>query len=228
MRSDRLPAGEPRDRPARGAPHLILVRHGATALNSRGRYQGRVDPPLSVAGLLQARALAGPIGDAANGAVVRSSDRRRALETAHLVLPGSDPEPDPRLRELDFGLFDGRSYMENRERHGPAFDAWVRDPASVAPPGGETLPELRRRVLGCLRDAPAGGMVAFTHAGPIRIAMADALGTRFDDTWRWRIEPGDAVRITCGEHGASVERMRGRAAGRCGPVIWTLLGRGPE
>lgn len=202
---------------------LILVRHTATALNDTRRYQGHVDPPLTRAGEARAAALweelngrlasladrrATPASAAATytGADdptravrrlrVYTSDLRRAHRTAALALPGVVATPDPRLRELDFGEFDGADYAENLRRHGDRFRAWIADPAAAPPPGGEALGEFEARVLAWLREQPAGGIVvAFTHGGPIRVLLAHGRGVPFDHVDAAACRPGEILHL---------------------------------
>lgn len=187
---------------------LTLVRHGRTALNSEGRYQGHVDPPLSTGGEDEARSLAAllrsavdpaPGQDDASGrraSTIYTSDLQRASRTAALALPGARVIAEPRLRELDFGAFDGRTYKENLAEFGDAFRAWIDDPVRVRPPGGEVLGELEARVLVWLDALPRDGhIVAFTHGGPIRVLLARLRGVRFQAVRGVRIAPGEAIRI---------------------------------
>jgi len=80
---------------------LVVVRHGATAWNRSGRFQGRTDVPLDDVGRAQARAVgAGLAGERFDLAV--ASDLGRARETAELALAGRPParELDARFREM--------------------------------------------------------------------------------------------------------------------------------
>jgi broad specificity phosphatase PhoE len=190
---------------------LILVRHGETDLNAGRRYQGRVDPPLSERGRRQARELAQRLArtlgvDPAASATfeVHTSVSERARRTATIALPGRLASSDARLAELDFGVFDGRNYEENLAAFGDRFRAWIEDPEGVRPPGGETLAELRARVHDWLDALPADrNVIAFTHAGPIRVALARALDVAYEDTWKLQVGPCDAFRLRLGERPAS-------------------------
>ncbi len=208
---------------------LTLVRHGETALNAERRYQGRIDPPLSEHGAAQAAALANVLrralsaeaaGHAAPPApIVYASDSTRALHTAALALPGATVVPEPRLRELDFGAFDGRSYEENLDAHGDLFRAWIDDPAGVRPPGGETLPELEARIADWLDTLPRDGhVIAFTHGGPIHAILARLHRVPFVVARHHGVAPGDALRLIVPAHESGLVsppvRLRDHAAGR--------------
>ena len=94
---------------------VILVRHAATAW-SGVRYCGVSDPPLSPTGLGEARWLAATLaGDLPPNTRIVSSPSRRAVATASAIvdagrLPGV--ELDPRWREADVGVAEGRTFEE--------------------------------------------------------------------------------------------------------------------
>lgn len=157
---------------------LTLVRHGATPLTEAGRYQGHRDVDLSAAGERQARRLGSLL--AAHGIAptdVWTSDLLRTRRTAELALPDARPRPDPRLRELALGAFEGFTFDENRERSGVRFIRWIESPERHRPPGGESVAELRARLLGWWADLPdRGDVLVVTHGGPIRVLIARILG----------------------------------------------------
>lgn len=82
---------------------VCLLRHGETAWNAQGRYLGRTDLPLTPAG----RAALGPAGF--TPALVYVSPLRRTAETAEILFPGAEQSAVPDFREMDFGVFEGRS-----------------------------------------------------------------------------------------------------------------------
>lgn len=175
-----LPGGE---RPASGGVagmRLFLVRHGETAGNAEGRYIGWSDLPLSERGAAQAEALGRRLA-AEPITVVFSSDLLRTSATAAAIAAphGLRHRTDPGLRELRFGAFEGRTYNEIADQNRTALEAWITDPETVAPPGGETLAQLRRRVL--LALPRQDGAVVVTHGGPIRALLSGWTGRPFWD-----------------------------------------------
>src|SRR5215213_2410221 len=100
---------------------LLLARHGETAWNSEGRWQGHTDIALSPRGREQAVALAGRLQRLGHAvARIRSSDLGRARETAEIVartLGVTDLGVDPRLRERGFGVFEGLTREECGARY---------------------------------------------------------------------------------------------------------------
>ena len=88
---------------------ILLARHGETDWNSGRRVQGHTDIPLNATGIEQARTLAAQLAGEPLTAVF-SSDLSRALDTARAVADagtGSRSTVDPRLREKNFGTWEG-------------------------------------------------------------------------------------------------------------------------
>ena len=58
----------------------------------------------------------------------------------------ADAPPDPRLREIDLGDYEGRSW-EEFEADAELTAAFAADPYSTALPNGESLAQLEERVM---------------------------------------------------------------------------------
>lgn len=151
------------------------MRHGATPWNAGGRFQGSSDVGLSEVGIAQAGAISRRLKNESIDRVY-TSDLSRALETARAVagFHGIEPLPDARLREFDFGDWEGLTWHEIASRHPELRDA--TDARTYAPPGGETFAAVRERVRAFLndlaRDGPAHAVVV-THAGPLHAILAE-------------------------------------------------------
>jgi alpha-ribazole phosphatase len=191
---------------------LLLIRHGATAWNTTGRFQGQADPPLSPPGVRQARALA----DCMASEVVHAcytSDLQRARETARTVAKplGLQVRLDRRWREMAFGAWEGFHWDEIRQRDPEGLAAWQTDPLRVAPPGGETLAQLADRVadaLACLRqhhDTQTVMLVA--HGGPLRMLLCLALGLSPRLHWYFGLTPGSLSEMHVDRQGAMLTRL---------------------
>jgi broad specificity phosphatase PhoE len=178
---------------------LVLVRHGQTDANARGLLLGRADPPLSEVGRGQAATLAARIP--ADARVV-ASPLRRARETAAAF--GRPVEVDERWIELDYGEFDGKPIADVPRE---LWTAWRADPHFV-PAGGESLAMLGTRVRAAcdalLDDARDGDVVVVSHVSPIKAAIAWALGTGDEITWRLFVQLASITRVAIGPWGPSL------------------------
>lgn len=167
---------------------LTLIRHGLTAWNVSGRFQGHSDVPLSPEGQAQAQRLSEYVASFPDMDQVYASPLARAVETARIAFPGREPCRDERLRELDFGAFEGHTRDELDAD--PRWLAWMEDPFDRPAPGGEAYRDLRDRVTAWLADARArhggGHVVAVTHSGTIQMLFAALLGVE-KPRWRKRI-----------------------------------------
>jgi probable phosphoglycerate mutase len=154
---------------------LTFVRHGQTQWNASRRFQGSTDIPLSEEGLAQAAALgrafaAEPIDR------IYSSDLSRALETARAIaLPhGLEVETDRRLREFNFGRWEGLTWDEICRRWPQAREHGPTSAGQFQPDGGESFGQVVDRVRAFLNDVfarPERRVVAVAHAGVVHAAL---------------------------------------------------------
>ena len=186
---------------------LWLVRHGETVWNTEGRVQGWGDPPLSETGKTQARKLAPRLAHATFTAVY-SSDLRRTTETARLSLPAANVTLETRLRELNFGAWEGRTWREVAENDADAVKAWYGDPYRNAPTDGEAYGDLETRVQSWLGTLPQMGRVlAFAHGGPIRALLYGLTGVPNGQTWRFEVGAASLTKLVLGDAGAIVKTV---------------------
>ncbi|MDN5761407.1 MAG: histidine phosphatase family protein [Microlunatus sp.] len=95
------------------AAQLVVLRHGRTAWNASGRFQGQADLPLDETGVAQAGRAAAALAELAPSAIV-SSDLTRARQTAAPLAQrcGLAVSTDPRLREIHVGSWEGLTIEE--------------------------------------------------------------------------------------------------------------------
>ena len=105
---------------------IYLLRHGLTEYNAQKRYQGQRDIPLSPEGLAQLRRAD------IDPKVVYISTLQRTAQTAKVLFPKAKLVPVDGLKEMCFGSFEGRNYVE-MERD-PDYQAWVAANCCAAPP----------------------------------------------------------------------------------------------
>jgi alpha-ribazole phosphatase len=163
---------------------LILVRH-AEPQWPKGLNVGRHDPPLTTQGQHQARALAQAL-DKQPVAQVLSSSRARAVQTAEFIAQQQRVALSVPNEDFfnDFAMGDWEAKPQEQLDADPLFQAFLKNPVSVVPPGPadkvENVLQMRERVEAGLRFAFAAskgdgcGMVV-THADIIRIALTSLL-----------------------------------------------------
>jgi len=115
---------------------------------------------------------------------VVTSPLARCVETAAL-LGFADAAREPRLVEMDWGEWEGRSLQELRAQLGEAMRENEARGLDFMPPGGETPRMVGARVQSWLREIARDGVptLAVTHRGVIRAILAQASG------WDMRAKP---------------------------------------
>jgi len=112
---------------------------------------GQLDVPLAPEGRAQAEALSRRMVGVGIDRMI-ASPMLRALETAQTIARGRPVEIEERLRELDYGRWEGLTYAE-MQAHDPELRArWERDPATTHSPGGESGEDVAARAIGFLDD----------------------------------------------------------------------------
>ncbi|HEU0246846.1 MAG TPA: histidine phosphatase family protein [Gaiellaceae bacterium] len=166
---------------------LVLVRHGETDWNRENRFQGHADIPLNEAGRAQARDLVLELGDEGFQAMY-SSPLLRAYETAAILAESLDFEVERAddLMEVDVGSWTGLTRVEVETRFPQGFRRWLD--YGHGWDDGETYDELGIRVVSSLQRIatahPEATILAVTHGGPIRSALAAAARVEFGEARR--------------------------------------------
>jgi probable phosphoglycerate mutase len=171
--------------PALPVPRLLVWRHGRTAWNAAGRFQGQLDPPLDAVGRAQADRAAPYLratGLSPADTVVVSSDLVRAAATATALtdLLGIPLRIDPRLREHGMGCWEGLTRDEVEQRYPDQYADWLAG-RPVRGRGGEEPEHVGDRAVAALGDLPpAGAAVVVTHGGTAGRLVERLLGLGAD------------------------------------------------
>lgn len=163
---------------------VYLLRHGKTAWNLEGRYQGRSDIPLCEAGKQELS----PADFSPERVYV--SPMKRAAETAQLLFPGVQPIAVPGLEEMDFGSFEGKSFRDLADD--PAYRAWVEGNCTAPCPGGEGREDFSRRVCAAFERLMAREreqLVIVAHGGT-QMAILERYGRPHRDYFAWQSPNG--------------------------------------
>jgi probable phosphoglycerate mutase len=165
------------------ADRLILWRHGRTASNAGGRFQGQLDVPLDDVGRVQIKDAAEQLAAEIDATPCRivSSDLSRAHDTAlalsaRLDLPVAT---DRRLREISVGDWEGLFHAEVIAKDAQGFAAW-RAGADIRPGGGERRSEAAERAEAAIRtfadEQDDGVLVVASHGAALRGAILRLVG----------------------------------------------------
>lgn len=154
---------------------LAMLRHGETDWTFERRIQGRTDIPLSDSGRAKIRRSILP-GEV-QGMRVVSSPLARCVETAALLGFGEVPR-EPRLTEMHWGEWEGRTLEELRLESGEAMRANEALGLDFTPQGGESPRNVLTRVSGWLAETALLGQptLAIVHRGVIRAIFCAASG----------------------------------------------------
>ena len=138
---------------------LYLIRHGATEGSETKRYKGSIDVPLSENGQRQMEQVAKYLNRSYksdttyNGLnAVYTSPLSRALKSAEIIAEphGLNPIVIEGLRERSFGIWEGMTFTEIKEKYPQEFEAWAGNPLRYSPVDGESTVEIRERAVSAL------------------------------------------------------------------------------
>lgn len=172
---------------------IYLIRHGKTRANEQHLYCGSTDLPLSPAGAAELRELDYPRVNAR----FFTSGMKRTNETLKILFGEVPFREMPEFREVDFGVFEMRSYEELKED--PAYLDWITgDNEANVPPGGESGKEMTARVLRAFEILERAGedTVLVTHGGVIAAIMASRFPAEGKNRYQWQPAPGRGYCLT--------------------------------
>lgn len=174
---------------------LYLIRHGQTDWNVEQRWQGQSDISLNATGRQQAAGLAAEL-TTVNFSAIYSSDLSRAYETAVALsrIKGIPIKRDPRLREIHQGEWQGLRESDIQALYGNAFQKRKQNPQHIAPPGGETVIQVRDRVISAVNDIctshPKERIALVSHG--FALALIQVHFTQLPIEAAWQIIQGNA------------------------------------
>ncbi len=174
---------------------LVLVRHGETAWNREGRFQGQSQIGLNQRGILQAQQIAKVVPPMKPSALY-SSPLPRTLMTAEEISKelSSPVVPIDGFKEINLGELEGITAQEMRSRHGQIYSAWRKDPSEVVFPGGESIKQLQERSWRAILDLEQAHrndvIVVVSHNFAIRTILCRFLGLPLSRLQLLRVDLG--------------------------------------
>ena len=174
-------------------PEIILVRHGETEYNASETFRGRADVPLNENGLRQAELLGKFLGSEKIDAVY-SSPLQRAVRTAEAVAAPHDLRVNTidSLNDIDCGEWQGLTLKEVHNKYGDIYQDWLDTPEQVKIPGGESLEDVRKRVLPFVQDAVMrcgeGKIILVSHRVVCKVLICALLRLDNSSFWSFKMD----------------------------------------
>ena len=188
---------------------LYLVRHGHTELSDSGEIAGITDVRLSDRGRQEVSSLAESMPDTAPQSLY-SSDSIRAVQSLELLVSTENAVQDPRLRELNFGEWEGITWDAVHQRDANYLSRWSDNWLELAPPSGESFNDLAARTHDWFRelsdsmkpsctDSP---VLVTAHGGSIRALLCSILGLPLQCAFKFSIDHAHVtlLQISCKGH----------------------------
>lgn len=187
-------------------PEIFVLRHGETEWNRLGRYQGRLDSPLTEKGRGQAEIQGGLLADATRGRsdiAAYCSPQGRAANTAAIALAplGMVATQDAHLCEIAFGKWEALTYEEIAKgwpEHTKYADIDIFDWHFNAP-GGEAFEDVRARAEAFLGSL-TGPTIIVTHGITSRVLRGVWMGHSWNGTSGLPGGQGCVYHLRDGEH----------------------------
>ncbi len=166
---------------------IYLVRHAQSEYNEKGIFQGRLDSDLTPLGFVQARLCAQEfIGKSIQ--VIYSSPQRRAYKTALTIgdVLGLPVRVDERIKEMSFGVLEGKHFWTMLEENKEMFRNWLKNPVKYPLPTQEDMEEFEERVRDFLEDIKRceyENILVVAHGGTLHALICLAIGLGLGNNW---------------------------------------------
>jgi len=175
---------------------LILIRHLKTPGNEKRQYIGSTDEELSEQEVLNFKKKY-KIDSYPQVQQVIVSPMKRCIQTAELIYPKNQITQEVLLKECDFGIFEGKTYEELKDR--AEYQAWLDSGGTIAFPEGEEQKEFRSRCVRgmlcqvdrlCKENIESAAFVV--HGGTI-MAVMEAFSEEKKSYYDWQVGNGEGV-----------------------------------
>lgn len=205
--------------PSRVLTELHLLRHGKVDTGGERLAYGHSDLPLTAGGLADSEALQRlALHHTPRPAGVLSSDLQRCLKTARPIAEalGVPLKATSALREQHMGDWEGRPWGDIHAEDPEGIHAYWADYVRTRPPGGESMQDLRDRVMAwwAAEQATLEGRrwIVVTHIGVIRVLLCEHLGHPLNEALRFAPARGSHTHLLLAEAGAVLQVLGERAA----------------
>jgi alpha-ribazole phosphatase len=186
---------------------LVFVRHGETTANLENRYCGHLDIELSENGMIQTKKLIDKLENEKFDKIYSSPLKRTRIISSAL---SDETEFDERIREFNFGCFEGMTYKQIQSKYPEIWSEWVKQNKDYIIMDGESMNMFDDRVhsflLDCLKSEYERILVV-THGGVIRSMMAKLLELGEKSKWHFNIKNAVYVKISFSEDYAAMDEF---------------------
>ncbi|MGC4019878.1 MAG: histidine phosphatase family protein [Muricomes sp.] len=181
---------------------IVMIRHFQTQGNLGKKYIGRTDEPLSE-GIDFEHLILKRQKECENVDRVAVSPMKRCIQTAALLFPGKTPLLCDKMRECDFGIFEGKSYEELKDI--PDYQEWLDSGGFRSFPEGEGFEGFQARcvegfseIVNSWIEEGVKNAAMVVHGGTIMAVLSwfDSQGREF---YHWQPENGGGYRILLDE-----------------------------
>ena len=189
-----------RNSPEVAVKKIYLFRHGMTELNKKHAYCGSTDVPLCQEGIeslleMKRKYTFPDISDCK----ILTSGMKRTLQSLEILYPDQKSRADisKNFREIDFGVFEGFTYEELKDR--PDYQKWITgDNEANICPGGESGEQMKKRVMEafCGIEKNEYSYAVFTHGGVIACIMEQLFPLEHKNRWEWQCGFGEGYYLT--------------------------------
>lgn len=167
---------------------VYLIRHGRTEANEKKLYCGSTDLPLSKAGTEELKNVSYQVPETS---IFFISGMKRTEQTLKLLFGEVPYRIDSRFREVDFGIFEMKSYEELKEQED--YLQWITgENEKNVPPKGESGVQMKARVMEAFSELSSfrEPVVLVTHGGVIASIMEELFPLEGKNRYQWQPKPG--------------------------------------
>ncbi|MCF0071145.1 alpha-ribazole phosphatase family protein [Dyadobacter sp. CY261] len=169
---------------------VCLIRH-TTPIFEPGMIYGRTELLLHADFPAELEAVRAKLGK--DFEIMYSSPALRCIQLARALY--TDVLTDPRLQELDFGGWEGKTWNTVDQQ---ALQAWMDDFVNVCTPGGESMMQMYARVEAFWKELGQSGydkVAIVTHAGVIRLILSIVRQIDLQDIFNINVSYGEVIRV---------------------------------
>ncbi len=192
--------------------NIYMVRHGQTEMNVKRVYYGSTDCDINSTGVLQAEKLSEFFKNIDLDIII-SSDLKRAYHTAQIIKGDRniDIVKDERLREINFGDWENRTFIDIRENDPENYKIWTKNWLDIKFPNGESYMEFASRIEKAFFDIIEkyknyNNILITSHNGTLSSLLCTAIDAGQKNFWRFKIEHGTYTMISVNDGYAILEK----------------------